>query len=42
MLAGIAALEFLERSRDMADDPVTAAPRPVEVWVPVEEVPATS
>jgi hypothetical protein len=37
VLAGLAALEFLERSRDMADDPVTSAPRPVEVWPPPPE-----
>jgi hypothetical protein len=30
--SGLEALEFLERSREMAAEPVTAAPRSVEAW----------
>jgi len=30
---GLDALQFLERSRDMVEEPVTAAPRPAESWV---------
>lgn len=32
--AGTRALEFLERSRDLVAEPVTAAPRRAEDWVP--------
>jgi hypothetical protein len=34
---GLAALDFLERSREMADDPVMAGPRPVEAGFPLSD-----